>query len=289
MRRTGIAVALACIAAAALGGTVSEDRVTSELNRQYGEAGGHKLLLDVFRAEVPADAKPKPALLMIHGGGWAGGSKDAYYNDARWFAARGFVCFSADYRLVAGTAGQWPQQLDDVQLAVRWVRANAAKYGADGSRVAAYGDSAGGHLVALLGTTDTRETSAPLASYSSRPECIIDVMGPVDMSDDFPTTGPFDINVQKLVDDMLGSRDNARAASPLHLIDRKTVPILIIHGVQDVLVPIDQSRRFAKALKEAGVEVELLELENSGHGFMGEDKEKLLETSLAFLRKHLGR
>lgn len=260
--------------------------LSTEMNVKYGEAGGHPLLLDVFRAAGETSV-PRPAIVLIHGGGWVGGSKEVYHQDARWFAAKGYVCFAAGYRLVKETTGTWPQQIDDVQLAVRWVRANAAEYGVDPDRVAAMGASAGGHLVSCLGTMDTRDVKAPLAGFASRPECVVDVFGPVNLTSDFPTSGPFGMNVQKLVTNMLGDPANARAASPHFLIDARTAPFLVLHGSDDAIVPVSQSREFVQALKKNGTEVVYVEVPKAGHGFAAKDREMTLDATLKFLDAHL--
>ena len=96
-----------------------------------------------------------------------------------FLARSGFVAFSVDYRLFNGTVNLWPAQLDDVQRAVRWIRANAAKYRVDPNRIGAFGHSAGAQLAALLGMEDTRDNSDPsLAKYSSKVQAVVDVSGP---------------------------------------------------------------------------------------------------------------
>ena len=130
------------------------------------------LLLDVYRP--PARPAPRPAMVLVHGGGMWTGSRADMADPARHLARAGYVAFAVDYRLVDAAAARhrWPAQLDDVQLAVRWVRANAGRYGVDPERVGAYGWSAGGQLAALLGTRDTatspwRTPTTPAASPAS--------------------------------------------------------------------------------------------------------------------------
>lgn len=266
------------------------EKLATQNNILYGEAGGQKLYLDVMR---PKDSLTSlPAIVLVHGGGWSAGSKEVYHRDALRFAQQGYACFCVGYRLVRPDTNKFPAQLDDVQLAVRWVRAHAADYNVAPTHVGAIGASAGGHLVSLLGTCDTRDPKAPLADFSSRPQCIVDVFGPTDFTADFPTSGPYSFDVQKLVNDLLGkpvSQAGAllKEASPLYHVDQKTVPFLIVHGTLDVLVPLDQSYRMRDALKKAGRHVEYLEVPGGGHGFTPQQDEKVYQTVLDFFNRQL--
>src|SRR5215211_6598764 len=144
----------------------AQERVELERGVIYGVVGGEPLLLDIYQSSARADLRP--AVMLTHGGGMWTGSRSHMEHPARQLAQAGYVAFSVDYRLVNAAAGQhrWPAQLDDVQRAVRWVRAHAATYGVDPGRVGAFGWSAGGQLAALLGTRDTRDATAPMAGHS---------------------------------------------------------------------------------------------------------------------------
>jgi acetyl esterase/lipase len=249
--------------------------------------------MDAFVPSPRGDA-PRPAIMFVHGGGWAAARKEDLLAHALQFARVGFVCFSVDYRLVKpGRINIHPAQIDDVQLAMRWIREHADEFGADPKRLAAWGDSAGGHLVALLATTDTRDTSAPLQHHSSRAACVVDLYGPTDLTADFPTSGPFGTNVRKLVDDLLGAParlvpDAAREASPIFRADATASPILIVQGTDDPLIPRDQSDRFHARLKALGVDTEYIVVEGAGHGFGGADAERVFSASRRFLAKRIG-
>ena len=148
----------------------------------YGRVADELLLLDVHIP--PHRARPRPAVVLVHGGGMWTGSRADMAHPARQLARAGYVAFAVDYRLVDAAAGRhrWPAQLDDVQRAVRWVRANAGRYGVDPGRVGAYGWSAGGQLAALLGTRDTRDFAPANAGYSSRVTCVVALAGDVDLA-----------------------------------------------------------------------------------------------------------
>ncbi|MCK4685413.1 MAG: alpha/beta hydrolase, partial [Pirellulales bacterium] len=115
-------------------------------NLQYAEVDGKPLLLDLYLPEKPEGS---PLVVWVHGGGWKGGSKQKCF--LKWLANFGYTVASINYRLV--DVAKWPAQLHDCKAAIRWLRANAKTYGYNPDCVIAAGSSAGGHLVALLGTT----------------------------------------------------------------------------------------------------------------------------------------
>jgi acetyl esterase/lipase len=255
----------------------------------YGEVDGQELLLDVYR---PGGApKTRPAVVLVHGGGWSAGSKNDFGDLAAGLTRAGYVSFSVGYRLVTAARNKYPAQIDDVQRAVRWIRAHSERYGVDPKRIGALGASAGGHLVALLGTRDTRDNSDPeLAAYSSRVNCVIDIFGPTDFTGPKAGLSP---DAHAIVLNFFGqSPEEApalyRDASPITHIDQKTVPFLIFHGTADPLVPIDQSQRFYDALRTAKIEATFIPFEGEGHGFVKkENQDRFLQEGLAFLNRHL--
>jgi acetyl esterase/lipase len=267
----------------------------------YGEVDGQKLLLDIWRpaGHDPTADKPRPAVVIVHGGAWAHGSKsENLYRAAAFLLSREkFIVFNIDYRLVQrGRNGDpstnaFPAALDDCQRAVRWVRANAQKYGVDARSIGALGASAGGHLVALLGSLETRENSDPeLARYSSRVTAVVDIFGPADLTRDFSHLPLGDGTVQTVVDDFVGTgaSSHAREASPLFCIGEHTAPTLIFHGDQDALVPVEQSRDYHAALQRAGRECVYVEFAGEGHGFKNPKSiERFNRETVAFFKKHL--
>jgi acetyl esterase/lipase len=281
---------LLLVAGASLRGTAQETQVDRDV--VYGEAGGEQLKLDVYRKANQNAVLP--AIIAVHSGGWISGDKKEFADICRGLADAGFVAFSVNYRLVKENTNKWPAQLDDVQRAVRWIRANAAKYKIDPNRIGAVGASAGGHLVAHLGTRETRDnTDAALAQYSSRVTCVIDLFGPTDL-----TLTPEAANVSPiavaLVQGLIGKTPEEapeayKDASPIAFVDKKTVPMLIYHGTVDPLVPLDQSERLYKRLKEEGIEVQIIKGEGEGHSMplKPETGQQLLGAAFLFLTLHL--
>ena len=257
-----------------------------QLDVPYGTDPEQKL--DVYR---PANAQGKlPAIVFVHGGGWAAGNKRDFGGLAAGAANAGFVAFSVEYRLAKADKNKYPAQLDDVQRAVRWIRANADKYGVDADHLGAFGASAGGHLVAFLGTRDTRDNSdAALAQYSSRVQAVVDLFGPTDFKSDKPVS-----EVGKsIVLNFIGKTPEEapemyKDASPLYFVDKKSAPTLIFHGTADPLVPIDQSQVFYDALQKAGIASEFVKFEGEGHGFrLPENNVRVAQMSVAFFAKNL--
>ena len=232
----------------------------------------------------------RPGVLMVHGGGWIGGDKSQYQKFGEKLAEKGYVAFSINYRLLP--AFTHPAQIDDTQRAMRWIRAHAAAYNLDPKRIGALGDSAGGHLVSLLGTWETRDNSDPeLARFSSKANCVVDLYGPSDFTVSSTQASPQGL---QLVTMFFGGKTQAEAmdayreGSPVAHVDKHSAPFLIMHGDKDPLVPISQSERLNKALKAAKVESTFVIFSNEGHGFNTvADQEKRDQLALDFLKKHL--
>jgi len=262
----GVALGLGSHAAAVQEATPAPPTIERHPDVVYGEAGGEDLLLDV---RVPLDwPAPRPAVIVIHGGGLFFGSKeDAYVTGpAIELALVGYATFNVNYRLFNPDTGAnpWPAQLDDVQRAVRWVRAHATEYGIDPDRVAAYGHSSGGTLATAVGVQETRDDNIPeLAGISSRVNCVVDLSGDVDFTIPDPSMGEITVA-------MLGGTPEEqpaayREASPLSHVDADSAPFLVMHGAQDTVSPVEHSRRLVEALHQAEVEVTYGEYPTAGH------------------------
>jgi acetyl esterase/lipase len=185
----------------------------------------------------------------------------------------------------------FPAQIEDVKAAVRFLRANAKKYNLDPERFGAWGGSAGGHLVALLGTSaDARdlEGDGPNKDVSSRVQAVCDFFGPTDLvkvaGNSTNANGP----ISKLLGGLASEKKElAEKANPIAYISKKSPPFLIVHGDKDTTVPVNQGELLHEALQKAGVESTLIVLPGAGHGgpaFSAEDTVKKID---AFFDKHL--
>jgi acetyl esterase/lipase len=240
----------------------------------YATVNGHPLLLDLYEPLVPS-SEPQPAVVLIHGGGWTSLDKSTMRGMGTFLSSMGFVAFSVDYRLMHDQENLWPAQLDDVQRAVRWIRANAAKYNVDPNHIGAFGHSAGAQLASLLGMEETRDNSVPsLAKYSSRVQAVVDVSGPTDF-----TTGR-DPESKTFLAHFLGTDYDKnpqawRDASPAFHVSKDTSPFLIVQGTQDENVPMAQAQELADKLQQAGIPVKLVTVEDQ-HTFHTPEARKRL-------------
>ena len=242
----------------------------------YVTNGHERQKLDLF---IPAGAtNPLPLIVWIHGGAWKAGSKDQC--PALRYLERGYAVASINYRLSQDAI--FPAQIEDCKAAVRWLRAHAKENHLDPERFAAWGSSAGGHLVALLGTSGgvkDFETGENL-KFSSRVQAVVDFFGPTDftqMSKYSLPNAPFDHDAADSPESQLiggaiqQNKDKAAKASPLTYVSKDDPPFLIMHGNRDNLVPHQQSELLRDALQKANVPVTLKIIEGAGHGFGGRD------------------
>jgi acetyl esterase/lipase len=277
----GTALAFAFQPTSQVGGAV-----TVEENVPYTSVNSAQLRLDIYKPGDRGDTT-RPAIVLIHGGGWTSFDKSTMRAMGQFLARSGFVAFAVDYRLLQGEENRWPAQLDDVQRAVRWVRANAAKYGVNPERIGAFGHSAGGQLAALLGMEETRDNSdAALAKYSSKVQAVVDVSGPADLTAEHDPEGvTFLTNL--LGADYANHPEIWHAASPALNVSKTDAPFLIVHGTQDQNVPISQSQELYDKLQAAGVPVSFVKV-NDGHIFRSPDtRRQLAIESLAFFSRYL--
>ncbi len=239
------------------------DDVEAIMDIEYGNADGTSLLLDLY---LPRQRDGKiPGLIFIHGGGWSGGSRKDYRYYAVRFPQLGYAVASVSYRLVSEAV--FPAAVHDVKCAVRWMRANAEKYGIDPDAIAAIGGSAGGHLSMMLGYSPhvpELEGNGGHADYSSAVQAVINLYGPVDLTlpehHDNPTLLAF----------FGGKRytevpEQYRLASPMTHLTEDAPPTLTIHGDADDIVPIDQADLLDERLKALGVSHEYLRLTGYPH------------------------
>lgn len=251
----------------------------------YGEPGGFKLLMDIYRPDTPG---PHPGVILIHGGGWLGGSKEGYQATGPMLARNGYVACSINYRLAPQFP--YPAAFDDCQRAVRWIRAHAKEYDVNPKRVGAMGDSAGGHLVGLIGVRDTRDNSdKELSRFSSRPDAVVGNYGAYELVRMWQIEMAHKPLTAWLGGPPEGHEEVYRITSPVSMVTRKSPPFLIVHGNKDMVNPEEQSHLFHEALRKKGVDSTLLILDGVGHGWPADSPQgRQAEAAvLEFFGKHL--
>ena len=266
-------------------------------------APDRKEKLDIY---LPADrdrATKSPAVVMIHGGGWVGGDKAAAreFNTGSMLAKAGYVVVSVNYKLDGDD--RWPTNLFDCKNAVRFLRANAGKYGVDVDHIGVIGGSAGGHLALMVAyTSDVKEltpTASPYPGVSDRVNCVVNLYGITDprtrRKTDEQGTPAEAVKACALFPGKKESDDPEawRLAAPAAHVSAKTVPTLTLHGTADTTVDRDQAKQLDEALAKAAVEHETIMLAGVGHSFDLEKwKNKPLPRDVrpvvtAFFDKHL--
>lgn len=272
---------------AGLGGALlsAEPEVRIEKNVSYLPEG-RKEKADLY---LPADAKEKhPAVVIIHGGGWTGGIKDAAreINIGTILAKEGYVCMSIDYLLhdAASDKPCWPQNLHDCKTAVRWLRANAEKLKVDVQNIGVIGGSAGGHLASMVGVTQAKDgldPAGPYGEFSCAVNCVVDLYGPTDLVARGKAISALRATPQ-------GNPELYRQFSVTTYLDKNDPPFLILHGTADKTVEVSQSETLAKALGKVGVEHHLEIIPGAPHTFHLQPKQKDLRPMvIAFFNKHL--
>jgi acetyl esterase/lipase len=227
------------------------DNVEEILDVEYGTGGERKLQLDLYLPK--GRSKATPAVIFIHGGAWKSGKRGDMKFYCVKFAEKGYVTATVTYRLMG--EAPFPAAVHDVKCAVRWLRANSAKYQVDSKHIAVSGNSAGGHLSMMIGYSDdpSLEGSGGNNNVSSRVCAVVNFYGPTDLTTDFAKN-------QELVREFVGGKafdeapDVYKLASPLFHLTRDDPPTLIFHGTIDSTVPIAQADMLAEKLKELGVD-----------------------------------
>lgn len=242
-------------------------------------------------------ARPLPAVLLIHGGGWRIGDKaDARErNIGGTLAARGYAVFSINYLLNLGETDPatgrlrlsrlaWPQNLIDCKSALRFLRAEAAAFGVDPARVAVMGGSAGGHLSMLVGATASHDEFNRQGLYTGQRNdvaCVLNFYGDYDIRG--RRVSPFEGATPA------ETAANEEAASPVTWFDAATPPMFITHGTADEIIPVERSRLLARELASRGLDYWYVEIAGAPHSYHLEPAQMdLRPVVLSFLEKHLG-
>lgn len=239
----------------------------------YSAPDGKRLRLTLFRP-LNAAQKPRPGVVLIHGGGWMMGTRHQLRDYGRRFARAGFVAISIQYRLMP--AHPFPACLHDCKAAVRWLRQHADELALDTGSVAAMGASAGGHLAAMLGVTAERPEFDGNHDHDvdASVQAVVALYAPFDLHALAEYRAPLHLDavgrefLHRFVQAEAGREQEALlAASPVSHVAPGSPPSLLIHGTDDILVPLSQSQTYYERLKDAGVHAQLSVMMGRGHGF----------------------
>jgi acetyl esterase/lipase len=270
-------------------------------------APGRAEKLDVYQPAPCADGRPHPAIVWIHGGGWTGGTKNESRADniCRTAATAGYVAVSIDYRLGDGA---WPTNLFDCKNAVRFLRANAARYSVDPDRIAVAGGSAGGHLALMVALTpgvaglDPTGDDTPYPGVSDAVRCAVNMYGITNITTrrDVSPQGvpgelaPWSPDAMKVYGAADTTAPVLRLASPVTHVRSDSVPLLTLHGKADATVDYLQAEELDRVARESGARHELMLIDGVGHTFDLEQWTRkplprdLRPVFLGFLARHLG-
>ena len=245
--------------------------------------------MDVVR---PASGDgPFPAVVCVHGGGFRAGTRQRYLPIAYHLAQRGYLAATVSYRL--SPMAQFPAAVEDVKAAVRFLRANAARFHLDPDRIGAVGGSAGGHLVLMLGLTgdvEVFEGSGPNQEQSSRVQAVVNFYGPTDLTASYEPGKSVDaaeVLPMFLGGDLAHNRAEHVRASPLNWVSPDDAPTLTIHGTEDNYVAYEHGVWVTERLEGAGVPTRLETIEGAGHGFKGADLERAYAAMDEWFGHHL--
>lgn len=262
-----------------------------KLDVTYARYGDRTMQMDIYR---PKDAWGElPAIVCIHGGGWAKGGRVNHKNVAQALAARGYVAATISYRL-SGEA-PFPAPIQDCKAAVRFLRANAKTYGIDTANIGAIGHSAGGHLTALLATSDGAkqlEGEGGNAKFSS----VIQAAVPMGAQTDFESQRNREISMMKdrghIWRQFLGGAQDDkpatyRLASPLHHLDQNDPPCWFVTGENDD--PSTHADGFRQRMEALGIPQNLTVIKDAPHPFLVKQIwfDQMIEVADAFFTKHL--
>lgn len=267
---------------------------TTITNLEYARIGNDSLQLDL---RIPDGAGPFPVILYLHSGAWITGDRTG--GPAIRQASRGYAVASIDYPLAP--ANIWPSQLEACKAAVRWLRANAARFNLDPARIGVFGTSAGGHLAAMLGTTaDRPEFEAPElgnAQFSSAVKVVVDLYGPVDLlkidEQKLPCYGNLSANSPFMPPSLLMGcpiqecKDKTVTSNPINYITPDDPPFLIMQGQLDCLTPWQQSQMLYDALRADGVTASLYLLPTAQHADSQFDQQQYQQIISDFLDRNL--
>jgi acetyl esterase/lipase len=291
MRKPAMLLPMALVAAVlpAIRATAA-DAMRHLVDVTYAQAGTQPMRLDLH---LPAD-RAAPLVVYLHGGAWRDGNKTQY---PEFLVARGFAVASVEFR--ASTVARFPANVHDIKAAVRFLRAKAREYGYSAERIAISGASSGGHLAALVGTTngvvELEGDEGGFVKESSAVQAIVSWYGASNLNTILAQSTPFGLSVREpALRLLLGGLPEevpalARLASPVEHLDARDPPALLMHGDQDRQMPVNQLLELEGAYRRAGLSVETFIVHGAGHGGDAFSSGEAAERAVVFLQRTIGK
>jgi acetyl esterase/lipase len=261
-----------------------------QTNIVYATVEGQPLALDLH---LPAGVARPPLVVYLHGGAWSSGDKTQY---PEFLLAGGYAVASVDFR--SSKVARFPANVHDIKAAVRFLRAKEQEFGYRTDRIAISGGSSGGHLAALVGTTNgVQELEGAVGDHvgaSSAVQAVVSWYGASNFATILAQSTPFGLNVREPALKQLlgGSPDEvpalAKLASPVQHVNSGDPPAILLHGNQDRQMPVNQLLELEAAYRRAGVSVETMIVDGAGHGDKVFNSGEPAERVLTFLRRVIG-
>jgi acetyl esterase/lipase len=289
--RKPLRVALLSFLAAAIAAAASAEPVVVK-DIEYAVGANGPLRLDLYK---PATGANPPLLVWVHGGAWENGNKDAMPVGA--LVDHGFAIASLDFS--PASKAVFPGQIHEIKAAIRYLRAEAPRHGYDARRVGIMGASSGGHLAAVVGTTNgNKELEGTLGDHdgqSSNVQAIVSYFGASNLTTILKQSTPFGLNIREpALKRLLGAAPTeneaiAKLASPVFQVDRTDPPLFMLHGDQDPQMPINQSHELEGVYEKQGLAANLIVVHGAAHGGDAFFAPHNIERVAEFLDSHLRR
>lgn len=219
----------------------------------YNVLGKVSLYLHIFKQNDRNTNNLLPAIVFFHGGGWFSGNPSQFFPHCEYFAKRGMIAFSAEYR-VKSKHGTTPiESLIDGKSVICWIRNNSSNLRVDPNKLVAAGGSAGGHIALCTALIEGYEPKPSDCPMGSKPNALVLFNPVVDT-----VTNP---KITNLID------GDPKKISPIHHIRRGLPPMIIFHGTNDRIIPFEDVAYFTKKVQELDNRCELIPFERKGHAF----------------------
>jgi acetyl esterase/lipase len=267
------------------------DDVIFEQDIPYRD-GDKRWLLNVVSPKKESSS-PRPAIVVVHGGGWAGNDHYRFSSLAFFLAQNGYVVITPTHRMIID--GPFPACLEDIKNAVRWLRAHADTYNVDPDHIGAYGNSSGGQLALMTALTSNEKSFEGDGTHRNESSAIQAVVctGTVGdmLHDDHSELA------KRVYLNLCGAREGKasereiqsvmKEASPVTYVDADAPPVMMIHGARDTTVHIASTDLFIDQMKHAGADITYLRYDDGGHGVLIQKQQEVLPAMLKFYKKHL--